>query len=146
MASNNTITSANAIFMLGVTGLYPTAQQLQGFMADAAFASESVDVAENVLGVDGIMSSGWVPRMYPMNISLQAGSASEVMFEQWQAAEDAAQEIFKAFGTIQYKSTGRKYTLISGTKNKFVPFPEARKVLQGRVFTITWNNIQPAAM
>jgi hypothetical protein len=146
MANNRTITSANAVFMLGFTGIYPVAQQLQSFMADAAFAADAVDVAENVLGVDGIMTSGWIPRIYAQTISLQAGSPSEIIFETVQEAQDTAQEIFQAFGTIQFPATGRKYTLINGVLTRFAPFPESRKVLQGRVFTMTWNNISPAAM
>lgn len=146
MASNRTITSANAVFMLGFTGVYPVAQLLQGFMADAAFAAEAVDTAENVLGVDGIMSSGWIPRMYPQNISIMPDSPSSLIFETVQAAQDTAQEIFQAFGTVQFPATGRKYTLINGVLSNFSPMPEARKVLQGRVFKIVWNSIQPAAM
>ena len=145
MASNNTITAANAVFMLGVTNLFPTQQQLQGFMADAAFTTESVDVAENVLGVDGVMSSGWLPRMYPQNISVMPGSPTSLLFETWQQTQDTAQELLLAFGTITLPATGRKYTLNNGVLTKFVPIPEARKTLQGRAFTITWNSIIPAA-
>ncbi len=142
----NTITSANSVFMLAINTLYPTPVQLQGYMADAAFAQESVDIAENVLGVDGIMSSGWVPRMFPQTISIMPSSPSSVIFETWAAAEDTAQEKFFCNATITLKSTGRKYSLQNGVLTNYVPIPEAGKVLRGRPFKLVWNTILPAAM
>lgn len=142
----NTITSANSVYMITVAGLYMAPQQLQGFMADAAFEQEGVDISENVMGVDGVLSSGWIPQMYSQTISIMPSSPSSVLFETWYAAENVAQEKFSANATITLKSTGRKYSLQNGFLTNYVPIPNAGKVLRGRPFRIVWNTIIPAVM
>lgn len=148
MAKIGTITSANAVLMIGVTGLpnYTVATQLQGFMADAAFAADDVDLAEVVIGVDGYIAGGWIPQLNQQTISIQAGSPSEDLFEQWKLAENAAEEKMLAFGTLQLPSVGKKYTLSNGFLMRFSPHAEGRKTLQGRAFRITWGSITPAAI
>ena len=53
------ITSANAVFLIAVPDL-AIVHQVQGFAADAAFDIGEQDVAQNLLGVDGKKSSGWI--------------------------------------------------------------------------------------
>ena len=142
----NTINSANSVFLLAISPLFTTPVQIQGYMADAAFAQEGVDISENVLGVDGVMSYGWIPQMYPQTVSIMPSSPSSVIFETWSAAENTAREKFPATATITLKSTGRKYSLQNGVLTNYVPIPEAGKVLKGRPFKIVWNTILPAAM
>lgn len=142
----NTITSANAVFLLGVTGLFPTAQLLQGYMADVAWDNQSAKPAEVVLGVDGNMSYGWVPRIYEQTISLMPDSPSSTMFENWVLQMDATKEAFPCFGSLTLTSTGRSYQLLNGILTSFVPIPKGGKILDGRPFTITWNTIIPASV
>jgi len=146
MASNKTITSANSQLLIGVTNIYPVAQLMQGYMADAAFGVEAIDFAELVMGVDGILSGGWIPQMNPQTISIMPNSPSSGFFETWLQAQNAAQDLFLAFGTLQMPSIGTKYTLQNGFLVKGMPHPEGRTVLQGRGWGITWNTITPAAM
>ena len=138
MAVPNSITSANSVLLVGVTGLY-TAQQLQGFGADDAYSMPVVTNAEVLMGVDGVMSSGYVPQIKEMDITLQADSDSNTFFESWYAAQEAAQEIYKAFGTILQPSLGRTYTLTNGVLCNYSPIADAKKILQPRKFQIKWN-------
>ncbi len=142
----STITSANSVFSLTVTTLYLTPQTLQGYMADAAFEQEGVDIAETVLGVDGILSAGWVPQAYTQTISLMPNSPSSVLFETWAATENTLQDKLTANATITLKSTGRKYSLQNGYLTNYKPIPDAGRVLKGRPFRIVWNTVLPAAM
>jgi hypothetical protein len=135
----NSITSANSVLLLGVTGLFLIPQQLQGFGADDAYSMPMVTNAEVVMGVDGIMSSGWLPQIKEMDVTLQADSASNTFFEAWYAAEEAASDKFKAFGVINQPSVGRTYALTNGVLVGFTPFADAKKVLQPRKFQIKWN-------
>ena len=48
-----TITAANSAYAIAVANLFPSPITLQGFAADDAFASDSVTMAENIVGVDG---------------------------------------------------------------------------------------------
>jgi hypothetical protein len=139
----NTITSANSVYILTIPGVYAVGQQLQGFMADAAFATEAAETSENIMGVDGVMSSGWVPRMYKQTISIMPDSPSSVIFDAWVAAQDAISEIYPAAAILTMTSIGRKFAMNNGVISNYNPIPEARRVLQGRPFTITWGVIAP---
>ena len=139
-----TITAANAVYMLGVTGLFPAPQLLQGYSADAAFETEAVEPVETQMGVDGRLSAGYVPVPTMQTISLQADSLSTDLFETWYGAEQTARESYIAFGTIILPSTGRKYTMTRGFLSSIVQVPSTRKVLQPRGFRITWESVTVA--
>ena len=139
MASS--ITSANSILLIGVTGLYTVPQQLQGFGTDDAYAVDPVEVTESMLGVDGIMSNGWVPQMKVMHVTLQADSASNTFFESWYAAQEAAKEIYQAFGTIYQPGVSRSYACTNGVLMNYTPLAEAGKTLRPRKFQIRWQTI-----
>ena len=142
----SSISSANAVFMLGVTGLFAAPQQLQGFDVDDAFDAEGLDAAETKIGIDGIVSAGFVYTIAPTTIALQADSPSVSLFEAWYTAERAAQDKYFAFGQILLPSIGRSYTLVNGVLKKYTPFSSAKKMLQPRSFTIDWESIIGAAI
>jgi hypothetical protein len=135
------ITSANSIYMLAVTGLFTVPQQLQGYDVDDAFATEAIDTAEVKVGVDGILSSGFIFVPSPQTITLQADSSSITLFEAWRAAEVAAKEKYFASGIISLPSLSRKYTLLNGVLTSYVPISDVKKVVQPRKFGITWESI-----
>ncbi len=133
------ITSANSVLMLGVVGLYTIPQQLQGFGTDDAYSIDTVDPAEVVMGVDAQMSYGWIPQIKTMHVNLQADSASNTFFEAWYAAQEAAREVYPAFGVITQDSVGRTYVLTNGVLASYTPIAEAKKVLGARKFMIKWQ-------
>lgn len=139
------ITSANATFSLNVPDVFPIAVQLQGFATDDAFATEAVDVAETMMGVDGRMSAGYVPFIVPMRIMLQADSPSIAAMEQWATAEIQAQAKYFANGVILLPSVGRQYSLSQGALRRITPTPAVKKVLQPVEYEIHWAywNSQP---
>lgn len=139
----NSITAANSVFMLAILGLYPIPQQLQGYSADAAFDTEAADSAEIVIGVDGIMSAGYVPYVTRQTISIMPDSPSSLLFEDWMAAQKAAREVYYANASITLPSVSRAYVLTNGVITSFPAIPGTRKVLQARQFTITWGSIDP---
>lgn len=136
-----TITSANSVYMLSVAGLFPAPQRLQGFAADDAFSTEQVQPAEVVMGVDGRMSAGYLPTMTPQTISIQADSESNFIFDEWQAKSRAIGEVFWAQALITLPGIGRSWTLTNGILTGYTPIPDAKKVLQARTFSITWENV-----
>ncbi|MDR0480004.1 MAG: hypothetical protein LBH31_09450 [Burkholderiaceae bacterium] len=139
-----TITSANSSYILSIAGLYPTGQKLQGYMADAAFASEAVETAETVLGVDGYLSGGWLPTAIKQTISLMPDSPSYAIFENWTNAQNAQREVMTASATIVIASLGKTYTCTKGFLTRSKMMPDAKKVMQGSEFEITWNTITPS--
>jgi hypothetical protein len=146
MAQPLTITSANAVYMLAVLPIFPTPQQLQGFSADLAFDTESAEVAQTVMGVDGQFSAGFIPYPTRQTISIMPDSPSAALFEQWIALEKAAREKFFATAQIRYPSVGRQYTGRNGVLTGFIAMAPARRVLEARGFVITWGDISSAPL
>jgi hypothetical protein len=125
--------------MLGIAGLYTTPQQLAGFSEDDMYSMEAVETKEVKMGVDGVLSAGYIPQIKTMSVTLQADSASNTFFEAWYAAEEAAQDAFFAFGVLNQPSVSRAYTLTNGVLTNFTPFAEAKKTLSPRKFQIKWQ-------
>lgn len=133
------ITSANSVLLIGVNGLYTVPQQLQGFGQDDAYSMEAVENKEVQLGVDGVLSAGWIPQIKTMSVTLQADSASNDFFEAWYASEEAAKSAYFAFGTVIQPAVNKMYTLTNGVLSNYTPLAEAKKVLQARKFQIKWQ-------
>lgn len=140
----STITAANSVFLLSVGGIFPVPQQLQGYAADAAFAFDSVDPAEVVMGVDGHMSAGYVPYMTVQTINIMPDSPSLIIFETWLAANKTAGDVFFADGHIALPSIGRKYVMTRGVLTSAKSAPDVKKVLQAIEYKITWQDVAPA--
>jgi len=139
-----TITSANSIYQLSITGLYNSPQQLQGFAADDVFDTPSLKSSEILMGVDGNMSAGFVYVPIMQTIHLQADSASGIIFDQWYAAQQAKQDVFFANAVVALPSIQRKWSMTKGVISGYMPIPDAKKTLAPRTFEITWNFMSAA--
>lgn len=130
------ITSANSVLYLGVTGLLTVPQQVAGFASDDMYSMANVDTKEVLLGADGILSAGWIPQIKVLEITLQADSPSNTLFEAAYAAEEAAKTPYFFFGIINQPSVSKAYTLTTGVMKNYSPMAAAKKVLQPRKFEI----------
>jgi len=139
------ITSANAIVMIGIPALFPVPQQLQGFAADDIFDVDAIDSAEVMMGVDGIQSAGFVFVPIRQNIVLQADSPSAGIFDTWWSFQQQIKDVFFANGNVILKPLATKWTLTKGALVSYKPIPDAKRVLQPRRFTISWQSVQPQA-
>lgn len=138
------ITSANATYLLGIPGVFPIPQQLQGFAADNIFGTDPLEVAETSMGVDGRLSVGFVFVPVKQNISLQADSDSNNVFDVWYQAEQLIKDKYRCTGIVLLTSIRKKWTLINGVLSTYPPIPDAAKTLQPRRFAITWESVSPA--
>ncbi len=139
-----TVTAANSVLMLSVGLIFPAPQKIEGYATDDAFALEAVEPAEVLMGVDGRMSAGWVPKVRPQGITLQADSPSVFFFDTWDTAQQTAREVFFANGTLILPSVGKKYALTRGVLTSYKPAPDAKNVLQPLQYRITWESVAPA--
>lgn len=133
------LTAANAIFQLSIPAVFPSPQQLQGFSADDIFDTDSQEAVQTQMGVDGLLSAGFVFVETKQTITLQADSESNLVFDQWRDAEKAALNAFPASATIILPALGRKWTMTRGFLTTYKPIPGAGKILKPRAFGITWN-------
>lgn len=138
------ITSANAILMLGVNNVFSSPRQIQGFATDDAFETEVQELGETQMGVDGQLSGGFVFSPVSMGISLMADSPSIDFFDAWAAAERVIKDKYTAFGTIYLQGIGKKYAMTKGFLISAPVLPDAKKVLQPRKFTVRWQSVLPA--
>ena len=134
------ITSANAILMLGILDLFPVPQQLQGFAADDVTDLSDLAPAETMMGVDGKLSAGFVFVPVQQGIMLNADSDSNDLFDAWYAAQQAAREIYYASGILRLTSVNRSFVLTKGVLSSYKPAPDVKKVLQPRKYSITWQS------
>lgn len=138
---SNTITSADAIFALTVTNLFPSAQTLEGYAADAMFALGDTEMAVVVRGADGILSGGFVFGEYLQTITIMPDSPSRDMFETWQLTSLTSKAIFRCNATIILPAISRKFTLTNGILQRVKAIPDAQRVLQAMTFQINWETV-----
>ena len=138
------ISSANAILQILVDTVFPVPIQLQGFSADDIFTTNPLESAETLMGVDGILSGGFVFVPVKWEVSFQADSVSNSVFDQWYQSEQAVKDVFQAQGALWLPSIGTKWALNNGFLTTFHAIPDARKVLQPRRNAITWESVSPA--
>lgn len=139
--NTRTLTAANSIILLGVTGLYPNPVRLQGFAADDVSDVENMQPTEIVMGVDGRMSAGYAPAPVVQNITLQADSESNDFFDTLISAERTAREKYVLFGSIVLPALGRKFAMTRGFLHSFPKMPGVKRTLQPRRFTLHWEDM-----
>lgn len=142
----NTITSANSVLTLTVPGLLPVPFTVQGYGTDDAFATEQVQSAETMMGVDGKMSAGFTPFITPMTITLQADSPSIEVFDSWLGAQAVAKELFFAQGALSLPSVGKTYVMTKGALSRITQVPAGKKVLQPVTYQIDWESVTPTPL
>lgn len=141
-----TITAANSVFALAITGLYPAPQVLQGYAADDGFTTEAIENAEVVMGLDGHMSAGFIFNPVKQTIVLMPDSPSLDIFNNWALAQLAAREVMVANASISLPAIRKKYVLTRGFLTSTTPVPDVKKVLQPVRYQITWNTVAGAAL
>lgn len=144
--ANTTITSANSILTMVVPGLFPVPVSIQGYSTDDAFMLDALDLAETVMGVDGKMSAGYVPKEVKLTITLQADSDSKEFFAILTQAVKTAREIFYMSATLSLPSTGESFTFTRGILTSVDQAPAAKKMLQPQKFVITWESVNRAIL
>ena len=73
---NMDITSANAELVLTAEEVFPNGIALQMFSTDQSYGTESQQMAETRMGVDGHLAAGYVPAVKVVTVNLEAASPS----------------------------------------------------------------------
>jgi hypothetical protein len=139
-----TITAANSVFMLGVQNLYNVPVKMQGYAADDAFASESVEFMEKYMGVDGKLSAGFTPYIVPFDFTLQADSDSNLIIDAIIATEKVLREKLVLNATILIPSTGFIYAFTKGYLDKGPVMPSSGKTLKPRKYSLSFQDVSVA--
>ena len=137
------ITAANAVITLTQATLFNTPVQLQDFAADDVFDFDAIENVEVVIGVDGVMSYGFVWKVQPQSITLQAGSASNDIMDLIQSSQQQANTAYPLNGIVLLPPIKKKIILTNGVLAHY-KLPGAKKILTPRTYRITWNLAIPA--
>lgn len=138
------VTAADIVLTLNVPIVFTGPRQIQGFATDEVLDIPQIKSAETMMGVDGVLSVGFVYVPVPHTIALQADSLSNRFFDVWWAQMQSTKTTYRASGLILMPSIGQKYTLSGGVLTGYKPLANAKRLLQPRTFEITWQNIAPA--
>ena len=138
------ITAANAAILLSIPPLFPIPQQIQGFATDDIYDIPQIKSVEVMMGVDGVLSAGFVFVQIPQEITLQADSPSNALFDTWWTQMQAGQTTYAAQGLIRLPSIQTKFTQTKGFLTGYKPLPGGKKLLQARTYEITWERVAPA--
>lgn len=144
--ASRTITSADSTFVISSSEFALAAVALEGYAADAAFAMENVDTAETLLGVDGKLSAGWVPRSYPQTVTFQADSTSVDILELIVATQDAQRTVYRLNGVITLPGNNRTFIMSRGVLRSYSAMPNAQRVLQPLTYTFEWERVIPVPL
>ena len=138
------LTSANSVLTITIPGVYDSAQQLQGYSADDIFSVASVTTAETTMGLDGILSGGYVPAPRELSLTLQGDSFSNVIFDNWIQQAQTQRTPYTCSMTILVPSIGKAYTATRGFLKGASVLADAKKILQPRQYQIQFQSIDPA--
>lgn len=143
--SNLDITCANASAVLTVEQIYPSGIELQMFATDQAIGMNGVNVAETRKGVDGRLVGGFVPAIYPVNITLEAASPSrQALATLWQAMTHN-KRVYACNLLCTVPSIGVVYTWSIGILKNGAPFPAMQKTLAPTTWQFDFQDFEQSA-
>lgn len=137
------LTAANSVITLSQATLFPVGQQLQGFAADDVTDMDPVKILEHLMGVDGVLSFGfvWMERM--QKIVLQADSAANSFFDAINTQQEAVQDVYPLNGIIILPAIGLQFICTNGGLETYKPMPAVKKIIQPREYRVVWNKVVP---
>ncbi len=139
-----TITSANAVLILTIPGVFDSGVRIQGFATDDIFGTDPIATTEARMGVDGNLAAGKIFNPVKMKLHIEANSPSVDVFEAWNAAEEQLRETISCTGTLEMPGVGKSFDLTNGYLTSFKSLPDAKKTAQPVEHEITWERVQPA--
>lgn len=135
------LTSANSVISLSQATLFASPVTLQGYAADDITGMDAARIVEHQMGVDGVLSFGFVWVERTQEISLKADSPSIAFFDAINTQQEAVQDVYPLNGTILLPAVGKMFNLINGALETYKPMPDVKKLLQPQRFRIVWNKV-----
>lgn len=123
------ITSANATAVMTIEDLYPAGVRLQQFSTDAGIVSDSLQIAETQMGVDGFMAVGVTPNILQVTITLQPNSETTTAFEHLMEATFSNLKNYKCQLTIKIPALNKTLQFSNGVLQTGNPMPSINRVL-----------------
>jgi hypothetical protein len=137
------LSAANCSISFVVPGLFTSPENLTGFASDDVYDLDEIENIETLMGVDGVLSGGWVWKPQPHHIMLQADSPSCAFFDAWNSQQAAALHTYPGLAVTRLPQLGLKMIHTVGFLTGY-KLPGAKKLVQPRRFRLMWNQVLPA--
>lgn len=138
----NDITSANSVIVLTCEDLYPSGVQLDNFSADSSITQADEEIASTRMGIDGHMSSGWIPSIKSVSVSVEPTSDAATVFDTIYKASQTARAPYTISLTVNVPSIGKTVTYKNGTLKNWKPLPDHRQVLDPQTATMEFETAE----
>ena len=114
---------------------------LVGYAPDDLYTIEDRDTGETMMGLDGVLSGGYVPAAVIITFKQMANSLTESFFDNWAAAEDQAFVKYPGSAIIVYPGLSKQAILTNGFLRARKPLPDAAKLLQPQTHRVEFQSI-----
>jgi hypothetical protein len=117
----------------------------EGYSADNAFSSENVTGVETKIGVDGIMSAGYVPTIKTHNVTLEASSSTiPILMNLAQLCEATKMPQIMAF-SIEIPAVSLRF-LFTASLTSWPPILSATRMLEPAQFGFQYSDVVAVPM
>lgn len=140
------ITSANATLVVTCDDFALASVKVEGFWVDDAWSLEETEQVVVQKGVDGKMSAGWVPVLNPMRINLSPDSPFNAQMMALIQAQKVAKRPFLLNAVLTVPALNKIFNMSRGVVSSIKGVPDGAKVLGSQAYTITFDDISPAAI
>lgn len=138
------ITSSNAEAVLTVAELYPNGIVLEGFSVDQSVGTESIQVAEVRMGVDGKMVAGYTPNPIIVTIGLEPNERCAKDLVNYWLNKQTNNRIYECTLVLTIPSIHTVFTLSGGTITDCTPLPSLKKVLDPTTWKFAFAKLDKA--
>lgn len=138
------ITSANAVCVLTIEGGVANAIPVDSFSTDQAINSETMEIAETRLTLDGELLGGYVPSMVPVTLTLEPTSDAYRLIELGFQAARASQKAMRCSLLFMLPAIKKAVRYEDGILQSLTMIPPVGRTLQTRQvrFVFSSENIK----
>lgn len=139
---NIDITSANAELVLSAEEVFPQGIALQMFSTDQSYSTESQQMAETRMGVDGHIAAGQVPAIKPVTIHLEAASPSYDYLAALATAMETNRKVYRCTLVANIPAIGKTLIWSIGVLQAGTRVPAGAKTLQPTQWTFHFEKFE----
>ncbi len=142
----NNITSANSTAILTVDELYPSGIILEQFSMEQSVLLDEIVFTESRMGVDGKISSGYVPSIKTVHIHLEASSPSFPILSVVAEVMSQNKTVYACTLVVNIPSIGKVYTFSNGVLKAGKVFPDNKKTLEPVTFKFEFESVKSSTL
>ncbi len=144
--SLNNITSANASAILTVDTLYPAGIVLEQFATDQGINFDEVSYSQSRMGVDGKMTSGFIPSIKSLVLLLEASSPSLTALSQLAQMMTQNRTTYNCTLIVTIPSLNKVFTYSNGVLESGKVVPDNKKVLEPVSFRFQFESFKSSQL